>query len=87
MRNVVDVFNENLFAETSSDLLTIDTKIIMSDDVIQTIKTAEETGKDQYKTFVDEHMIKMTKPFHDTEQYKESNIQIKCKDLLLQEWN
>ena len=68
VRNVVDVFNQmgNPFAETSFDLFAIETKVIMSDGVIQSIKRAEETGKEQYKTFVDERMIKMTKPFHDT---------------------
>ena len=39
---------------------------IMSDEVIQGIKKAEKTGKEQYRTFVDERMMKMTKPFHDT---------------------
>ena len=52
--------------KSSSDLFAIDTKIIISDEVIQSIKKAEDTGKEQYRTFVDECMIKMTKPFHDT---------------------
>ena len=69
VRHVVDVFNDmgNPFTETSSDLFAIDTKIIMSDEVIQSIKTkAEDIGKEQYRTFVDERMIKITKPSHDT---------------------
>ena len=47
--------------KTSSDLFAIDTKIIMSDEVIQNIKKAEDTGKEQCRTFVDECMIKMDK--------------------------
>ncbi len=68
VRSVVDVFNEmgNPFTETSSDLLALDTKIIMADEVIQSIKKAEDLGTVQYKSFVEEHMVKMTKPFHDT---------------------
>ena len=34
----------------------------MADEVIQSIKEAEDLGKVQYKAFVDERMIKMTKP-------------------------
>ncbi len=68
VRNVVDVFNDmgNPFTETSTDLLALDTKIIMADEVIQSVKTAEDLGKKQYKAFIEERMVQMTKPFHDT---------------------
>ena len=36
---------KNPFTETSSDLFAIDTKIIMSDEVIQSIKKAEDYWK------------------------------------------
>ena len=59
VRGVVDVFNEmgNLFTKTSSDLLAIDMKILMADEVIQSSKEAEDFGKVQYKVFIDEHMV------------------------------
>ena len=68
VRNVVDVFNDmgNHFTETSTDLLALDTKIIMADEVIRSVKTAEDFGKKQYKAFIEESMVQMTKPFHDT---------------------
>ena len=47
-------------------LLALDTKIIMADEVIQSVKTAEDLGKKQYKAFIEERMVQMTKPFHDT---------------------
>ena len=56
----MDVFNDmgNPFTETSTDLLALDTKIIMADEVILSVKTAEDLGK--------KRMVQMTKPFHDT---------------------
>ncbi len=59
VRNVVDVFNDmgNPFTETSTDLLALDTKIIMADEVIQSVKTAEDLGKKQYKAFIEERMV------------------------------
>ena len=66
--NTVKAFNEmgNPFTETSTDLLAMDTKLIMSEDVVQAIKSASEIGEHQYKTFVDERLQKMTKSFYDT---------------------
>ena len=55
----------NPFTETSTDLLALDTKIIMVDEVIQSVKTAEDLGKKQCKAFIEECMVQMTKQFHD----------------------
>ena len=68
VQSVIDAFNEmgNPFTETSSDLFAIDTKIIMADQVVQSIKEAEGLGRKQYEAFVDERMVKMTKPIHET---------------------
>jgi hypothetical protein len=63
VRSVIDAFNENPFTEISSDLFVIDTKVIMADQVVQ---SAEDLGRKQYEAFVDERMVKMTKPIHDT---------------------
>jgi len=53
---VVDIFHEwgNPFAETSSDLLAVDTYLVIADEVVQSIKEAEDL---EYKTFVDDRMI------------------------------
>ena len=47
MRGMVNVFNEmgNPFKETSSGFLVIDTKIIMADEVIRSIKEAGDLEK------------------------------------------
>ena len=50
----------------------------MSDEVIQIIKKAEDTGKELCRTFVDERMIKMTKPFHDL--YQRTILQCSSRD-------
>ncbi|XP_014677523.1 PREDICTED: uncharacterized protein LOC106817375 [Priapulus caudatus] len=56
----------NPFTETSADLIAMDTKVVMADEVIQSIRHAEEIGKAQYKAFVDERIMTTQKPFHDT---------------------
>ena len=55
----VKTFEElgNPFLEDKGDLLTLDTKKIMSEEVIKTVNTIEENGKKQYKTFVSERII------------------------------
>jgi len=68
VKNVVDIFNEwgNPFTETSSDLLAVDTNLVMADEVVQSIKEAEDIGKAEYKAFVDDCMINLTKSIYDT---------------------
>lgn len=85
VRSVVDVFNEmgNPFTETSSDLLALDTKIIMADEVIKSIKKAEDLGKVQYKAFVEERMVKMTKNWHHTKEQFHT-VQIKTTEGIIQ---
>jgi len=43
VKNVVDIFNEwgNPFTETSSNLLAVDTNLVMADEVVQSIKEAK----------------------------------------------
>ncbi len=53
------------FTETSSDLFAIDSKVIMADQVVQSIKEAEGLGRKQYEAFVDEKIVKMTRNIHD----------------------
>lgn len=44
----------NPFLEDSGDLLVLDTKAIMNDAVVQTVQTIEDSGLQQYDTFVRE---------------------------------
>ena len=44
----------NPFSEISTDLYILDTKVIMSECVVKTIRTAEEVGIAQYQRFVNE---------------------------------
>jgi len=68
VKSVVDIFNEwgNPFTETSSDLFSIDTNVMMACEVVQNVREAEDLGKAQYKAFVDERMINLTKSIYDT---------------------
>lgn len=64
----------NPFTETSTDLLTLDTKVIMADEVIKNISEAEEIGKNEYKTFVELRLVKMEKPLYET--VPKNNLQL-----------
>ena len=44
----------NPFAEYSTDILALETKIVLTDEAVKSITNAENLGKDQYKYFVDE---------------------------------
>jgi hypothetical protein len=68
VQSMVKAFNElgNPFTETSSDLLALDTKLIMADQVVEGIRTASVLGKQLHEEFVEQRLEKMTKPFYDT---------------------
>ena len=55
---VTDVIEEigNPFSDTLKDLYALDTKVIMPDSVIHSIRTAEDLGKAQYNAFVQERI-------------------------------
>ena len=67
-KNVTDVIEElgNPFADTSTDLYTLDSKLIMPDSVVHTIRTAEDTGKAPHQTFVVERLNSNIAAFNDT---------------------
>ena len=69
-KNVTDVIEElgNPFAdaETSTDLYTLDSKRIMPDSVVHTVRTAEDAGKAQHQTFVAERLNSNIAAFNDT---------------------
>ena len=56
----------NPFADTSADLYTLDSKRIMPDSVVHTIRTAEDTGKAQHQKFVVELLNSNIAAFNDT---------------------
>ena len=53
---LTDVFLEfrNPFSNTTEDLLELDTSGVMPKDVIVTVHTIKDTGKNPYKTYVKE---------------------------------
>ena len=59
VKALVTTFEEmgNSFLEDNGDLLTFDTKEIMSKDVIQIVNTIETNGHKQYNTFLSEQVI------------------------------
>ena len=68
VKSVTDVMEElgNPFADTSTDLYTLHTKLIMPDSVVHTVRTAEELGKTQYQRFVEERVNDNITAFNDT---------------------
>ena len=67
-KNVTNVIEElgNPFADTITDLYTIDSKLIMPDSVVHTIMTTEDTGKAQHQTFVAEGLNSNIAAVNDT---------------------
>ena len=68
VRSLTAVIEEmgNPFLEESQDLLVLDSKIIMSSSVADTVRKVESLGAEQYKTFVEERLEQQTKPITDT---------------------
>ena len=56
----------NSFAETSTDLYTLESKRIMPDSVVHTVRTAEDTGKAQHQKFVADRLNSNVAAFNDT---------------------
>ena len=66
-KNVTEVIEElsNTFADTSTDLYTLDGKVILPESVVHTIRTAEDTGKAQHQIFVAERLNSSIAAFND----------------------
>ena len=47
-------------------MFAVDTNVFMAYEVIKSVREAEHLGKAQYKAFVDDHMINLTKSIYDT---------------------
>ena len=55
----------NPFLESSEDLMVLDTKDILDTSVGETVQTAESLGKEQYKAFVEERLVRCEVPITD----------------------
>jgi len=56
----------NPFSDDSLAVFSVDTNVIMSDDVVHTVGTIEDLGKTQYENVVRERITEQTEPFYDT---------------------
>ena len=67
VKNLVSVIDSwgNPFLEESAELFAIDTKVMVSDDGIHQIRTAEAMGNAQYASFIEERVTGSSKSIHD----------------------
>ena len=79
-KNVTDVIEElgNPIADTSTDLYTLNSNLIMPDSVVHIITTAEDTVKAQHHTFVAERLNSNIAAFNDT-IHKNNLSLVTCK--------
>ena len=65
--SLVDVMDDlgNPFEEDSGDLYLLDTKDVMVDDIVQSIKQVTTIGNEKYSTFIKERFIDRSKPITD----------------------
>lgn len=65
--NVMNCFEKlgNPFSEDSHDLYVLDTKVVMSDEVVATLKSVQNKGKDQYEQFVQTRLQDPSISFYD----------------------
>ena len=61
----------NPFADQTGDLFVLGTRDIADSKVVETVRTVEQLGKDQYQQFVTKRLRKTTPPLFDTIQKKQ----------------
>ncbi|KAH3729058.1 hypothetical protein DPMN_055021 [Dreissena polymorpha] len=68
VRQLVETIDDmgNPFEEDTSDLYTLDTKVVISPEVIMSVKTAESIGKAQYESVIVEGLSNNIKGFYET---------------------
>ena len=68
VKDVVKVVDElgNPFSDSTTDLYTLDTKLIMPHKGIQSVRNVEDIGKIQYQRFVKERINGRVTAFNDT---------------------
>ncbi|MES9884486.1 MAG: hypothetical protein ABW185_26880, partial [Sedimenticola sp.] len=81
VRQLVDVLDEmgNPFSECSADLLSLDTRVIMSQEVVAAIGKTESVGQSQYKSMVDERIIGNSR--HINDPITKNNLPLFSSDL------
>ena len=67
VNSLLTAFEElgNPFMEETVDLFAIDTKNICSPEAVSALRAVENAGLDQYRTFVEERLVKKSKPLND----------------------
>ena len=78
VKNMADIIAElnNPFSDTSADLFAFDSKQIMSNSVVDAIKSTEDIGGAQYHTFLKERLHNNTIDFSDT--ISKNNLSLLC---------
>ena len=78
VKNMTDIIEElnNPFADTSDDLFALDSKQIMSNSVVDAIKSTEDIGEAQYHTFLKERLYNNTIDFSGT--ILKNNLSLLC---------
>ena len=68
VQNLIEVIDEmgNPFREESTDLLVLDTKVIVPKSVVEAVLAAKEKGQSMYDTYVEERLTKRSKAITDT---------------------
>ena len=68
MLDLVQAVNEfgNPFQEDSPELLTLDTRNVMDESVIETVCTVESLGKKQYDKYCESVILKCERSIHET---------------------
>lgn len=56
----------NPFLEDSNDLIILDTKVVMGENVVNNLQNIRDIGQQQYATYVQERLIQCTVPITDT---------------------
>ena len=64
----------NPFADRIGDLFVPDSHDIVDSKVVETVRTVEQLGKDQYQQFVTKRLQERTTPLFDTIQENELHI-------------
>lgn len=75
IKSLVNAIEElgNFFKEDKGDLLALDTKDIMPKEVVESVRTIQKVGRDQYNAFVTEIIISKTKSSYRSHQAKQTS--------------
>ena len=88
VQSVIDSFEElgNPFMEKGKDLLAVDTKDIMNNDVVEAVKNVVKLGQEQYSSYVERRLKRRTTPISDPIKknqlplFSNSNQKVQSKD-------